>query len=195
MRFGLRELVFLMVLLSVPVASFIFVFKPRNEEIQRASREVEIKTAKLEQLHEVSSRIEDIGSAIAEWQRALEEVEGKLPDRQGIDVLLEEVWHLTVRNNLEVLATKTESVTTAGSYMELPLKIEMRGNFDGFYQFLLQLEQLQRITRIHQMKIARPGKNKKRNSRSEEQEFAEGGMEVEFTLSIFYESEDFNGAS
>ncbi|MCH8244120.1 MAG: hypothetical protein IH897_16140, partial [Planctomycetes bacterium] len=43
MRFGIRELIFLVVLLAVPVASWWYVFKPRNAEIQQAHREIEVK--------------------------------------------------------------------------------------------------------------------------------------------------------
>ena len=35
MRIGLREMIFLIVLLAVPVASFVYVFRPRNDEIRR----------------------------------------------------------------------------------------------------------------------------------------------------------------
>ena len=38
MRFGIRELIFLVVLLAVPVASWWYVFNPRNAEIQQALR-------------------------------------------------------------------------------------------------------------------------------------------------------------
>ena len=42
MRFGFRELIFLVVLLAVPVASWWYVFKPRNTEIAQARMEIEI---------------------------------------------------------------------------------------------------------------------------------------------------------
>ena len=88
MRFGLRELIFMIVLLSVPIASFVFVFKPRNDEIQQAKSEIEEKQYKLAQLKEVSTRIEDIGEAIQEWRGAVERIEAKLPSAQGIDEIL-----------------------------------------------------------------------------------------------------------
>jgi len=198
MKFGLRELVFLIVLLSVPVASFIFVFKPRNEEIRQASAEIENKTEKLEQLREVSRRIEDIGAAIEEWRSAVEEIEQKLPSEQGIEEILEQVWNLTKKNDLVILATHAEPAVPAAAYMELPLKIEMTGNFDGFYQFLLELEQLQRITRVHQIKIWRAdlAKKKGRPGSPEPEVLPRGAIDTEFVLSIYYESEaDAAGAA
>lgn len=198
MKFGLRELVFLIVLLSVPVASFVFVFKPRNEEIRQASNEIDHKTEKLEQLREVSRRIENIGVAIEEWRAAVEEIEQKLPSEQGIEDILEQVWNLTKKNKLVILSTHAEPAVPAATYMELPLKIEMTGNFDGFYQFLLELEQLQRITRVHQLKIWRAGLAKKKGRPGDpaETELPMGAIDTEFVLSIYYESEaDASGAA
>ena len=45
----------------------------------------------------------------------------------------------------------------AGLAHEQPLEIQIEGNFDGFYQFLLELETLPRITQIHQLKLERAG--------------------------------------
>lgn len=192
MRFGLRELIFLVVLLAVPVASFVFVFKPRNEEIRQAEREVEIKTAKLEQLREVSARIDDLGAAIQEWNGAIEMIEAKLPSEQGIESILDQVWTLAQENRLEIIGTHPESPVPAATYMELPLKYQMFGDFDGFYQFLLELEQLPRITRVHQLKIVRAGAGRLRTLRgpknAQGKELPEGTMEAEFVLSIYYES-------
>lgn len=191
MRFGLRELLFLVVLLSVPVASFIFVFKPRNEEIRQAAKEVETKTAKLDKLREISGRIENIGEAIEEWREAVRIVEGKLPSEQGIEEILEQVWNLTEKNNLTILSTQAEPAVPTATYMELPLKVEITGDFDAFYQFLLELEQLPRITRIHQLMITRVGygKSSRRAPKPKPDEvIPPGAMYAEFTLSIYYEA-------
>ncbi len=86
MRLGLREIIFLVVLLVVPVASYFYVFKPRNYEIYQAEREVEIKQAKLDKLREVADKIDDIGLAIEKGRAAIELVEAKLPSQQDVEV-------------------------------------------------------------------------------------------------------------
>ena len=66
--------------------------------------------------------------------------------------------------------------------MELPLKTVIEGNFDGFYQFLLDLESLPRITRVHQLKILKLGMGPRDN----DQITVGGAMRAEFTLSIYF---------
>ena len=94
------------------------------------------------------------------------------------------MWQLAAAARLAVKSVKSEAAVPAAGYMEQPLKVQMEGHFDGFYEFLLALENLPRITRIHQLKLERKVAN-----RSEE---AAGGMRADFTLSIYFEPTSLN---
>ena len=48
MQFGIRELIFLLLLLSLPVAAYVFVFEPRTEQIRDAQVEINTKRQKLQ---------------------------------------------------------------------------------------------------------------------------------------------------
>ena len=183
MRLGIRELIFLAVLLAVPLASYLYVFKPRNEEIGQAKREVEIKQAKLNQLREVSTRIEDIGIAIQQGQDAIQVIENKLPSEQDVEVILEDIWKLAKKERLSVKSVKSEKQVKYVTYMELPLRVTMEGSFNGFYQFLLDLEKLPRITRIRQLKIQRTSVSGGSGSSG-----GKGAIKTEFILSIYFVS-------
>ncbi len=183
MRFGPREVVFLIVLLVVPVASYFYVFKPRNHEIKQAQIEVENKQAKLDNLREVTEKIDDIGLAIDQGRAAIQLVEAKLPSARDVEVILEDVWELAASSRLTVKSIKSEKPVPAAGYMEQPLKISMEGRFDGFYTFLLALESLPRITRIHELKLDR----KKSGGRSGNDDDPSGVMKIEFVLSIYFE--------
>ena len=183
MRFGLRELIFMIVLLAVPVASWWYVFKPRNADIVQARMEIIIKQDKLDKLREVAKRIDDIGLAIERGRDAVELIEAKLPNQQQVDVILQNVWQIADQNRLTVKSIKSEKPVTAASYMEQPLKMKIEGRFNGFYQFLLELENLPRITRIHQMKMERM----KTENGSGSDSYDPGLMKAEFTLSIYFE--------
>ena len=183
MRFGFRELIFLVVLLAVPVASWWYVFKPRNSEIAQARMEIEIKQVKLDKLREVAKRIDDIGLAIEQGREAVELIEAKLPNRDQVEDILANVWQLAKRNHLSLKSVKSEKPVPATLYMEQPLRVSMTGRFDGFYQFLLEVENLSRITRVPRMKLERITETGGLN----DDEFDTGLMRAEFTLSIYFE--------
>ncbi|MFZ4750574.1 MAG: type 4a pilus biogenesis protein PilO [Phycisphaerales bacterium] len=179
---GMRDLAFVAVLIAVPIASYFFVFAPRNDEIAKARAEINAKNVRLENLRRLTSRIGDLGREIVEREEELERLNQKLPDREGVDRILEQVTQLAQKSNLAVRSVKGEKVVPAGMAMELPLKTTIEGNFDGFYQFLLDVEALPRITRVHSMKISKLGMGPRDNP----DEMVGGSMRAEFTLSIYF---------
>lgn len=182
MRFGLREFIFLIVLLAVPAVSLFYVFKPRNDEIGQALDEIKVKQTRLDKLAEVTSKIDDIGLAIEEGRESIALIEEKLPDQRDVEGIYEQIWQIATSNRLTVKSLKSEKPMPAGRYSEQPLKMLVEGSFDGFYQFLLELENLPRITRVHQLTLERMTARGAARS-----ELTPGAMSAEFVLSIYFE--------
>jgi len=185
MRFGLRELVFVIVLLAVPIASLFYVFKPRNAEIEAALGEIDRKEARLAQLAAVSQRIDDLDRAIEEGNEELARLDAMLPGREGVDAILDEFHVITARHGLTTRSIKTDREQSAAGYRELPLQVVLEGTFHAVYRFLVDLENIDRITKMHDLKInrapdqtARPGEAPpdSRNPR----------VRAEFTLGIYF---------
>jgi len=177
MRLGLRELLFLAVLFGIPLAAYQYVFQPRNEEINQAREEIARKRERLDQLTEATSRIDDLGAAIEEQQEAITIVEAKLPSEQNVDEVLRQAWKIARRHDLTIRTVEPKNRVPALQYMELPIEVKLAGNFDGFYEFLRDLEQLPRLTRIKEMRLKRLDDEN-------------GAMEASFVLSIYFEPID-----
>jgi len=184
MRFGVREFIFFLVLMAVPIASFFYVFKPHNERINKARSEIQVKQARLDRLAAITERLDDLSLAISKGEESIALIEQKLPDEEGVDDILEQVWQLAKRNNQTVKSIKSKNKVPAATFMELPLDMAMEGDFDGFYQFLVELEKLPRITRVHQLNVERLG----RRARGTNEEIRPGTARAEFTLSIYFET-------
>lgn len=178
MRFGIREVVFLLVLLAMPVAAWYWVFLPENQKIAEARREIIAKQAKLRQLEAATRQIADLSAEIDKLTEAIDVFEAKLPAEKEVEVILKEVWQLADKHGLKPRSVRTDKPIKSARYSELPLKMVIVGDFDGYYQFLLDLERLSRITRVHQMTLKKL------------KDADEGQMEASFTLSIFFEPQD-----
>ncbi|MCK4874010.1 MAG: type 4a pilus biogenesis protein PilO [Phycisphaerales bacterium] len=174
MRFGLREIVFFLVLLAVPAASFWFVFRPRNAEIQQAREEIREKQALLDELRDATSQTADLERANREIAQAIEVIEDKLPSHNEVEVILQDVWNVAKQCNLEPISVHTSDPKPIALAMELPLEMKIIGDFDGFYRFLLLVEQMPRITKMPQLEMKRTSQ-------------VNGFMEAKFTLSICFE--------
>ena len=177
MRFGLREFVFIVVLLTLPVAAYFFVFEPRNVQIAEALKEIEDKESKLAQLEAVTKDIDDLGEEIDKLTTAIEMFEQKLPAQREVEVVLKQVWEMAAQHNLIPKKIRTDKPVGAAQYAELPIQMTIVGDFDGFYSFLLDLEKMQRITRMPKMKLEKAKSND------------DGQMQAKVVLSIFFDSQ------
>ena len=177
MKFGIREFVLLLVLFAVPLASYWFVFRPQNTQIERAREEILLRREKLEKLKQESARRGTLEAATNEIAQRIESIEGRLPTNKELSAVVRQVSELAVDSGLDQPEIIAEKPVKAALYMEQPLKIEMTGDFRGFYKFLLELERLDRITRMPEMTVRRSDK-------------VDGHMVAEFTLSIYFQDEE-----
>lgn len=177
MRFGIREFVLLAILLAMPLSSYWLVFRPQNQEIEQAEREIEHKRAMLEKLQSATSRSETLEDANAEIASGIEAIEERLPSGKEIGTIVREVSRLALESGLEQPGM-TSGVPVKGSlYWEQPITMTLKGDFGGFYDFLLAIEQMPRITRIPTMEVIRSKDH-------------DGHLEATFTLSIYFEGEE-----
>ena len=178
MRFGLREALFFLLLLAVPVASYFLVFEPRNrhtEDVEQENREKQVKLDTLQQATATTG--DDLGAEIDRLREAIAVFERKLPAQRDFEVILREVAELAKQHNLLVKSLQTDKVILEAGFSKQPIRLEMSGDFDRFYSFMQDLERLERITKLPKMKLKR---NKKK-------EAMEGEIEAEVLLDIFFE--------
>lgn len=181
MRFGVRELLFLIVLLAMPMSSYWFVFKPQNEEIAQAKKEIEQKELMLEKLETATSEAQELAERIGEIEEGIRMVEGRLPSDKEVDKVLRQVSDLAKSNNLKVPRFKTLKTVQSAGFMEKPIELEMQGDFGDFYVFLLELERMERIIRVPQLTL----------ERSDDKD---GSLLAKFTLTVYFEGGEAEGA-
>lgn len=177
MRFGIRELVLLIVLMALPLSSWWLVFRPNNEKIEQAEQEIEHKKEMLEKLQTVTSRSDSLEAATAEIESGINAIEARLPTGREIDHIVRQVSALAVDSGLNQPGMISRPPVRGTLYMEQPIEMTLSGDFKGFYEFLLSLEQMPRITRMPGMQIERS-------------KDVDGHLQAEFILNIYFESED-----
>ena len=183
MKFGLREVVFLVILLAIPLGAWWFVFRPLNAHNTEMRREIAAKQEKLKALNRTTGTIGNLKKEIAALSKAVAFFESKLPSEKEIDKVLQEAWRLAEANKLitksiRTLDRKNSAFTTpASSHREQPIAVQLEGEFMGLYAFLQALENQPRIMRIRRMKLSKLAKA------------PQGRVRAEFTMSVFFEKE------
>ncbi|MCH2142749.1 MAG: type 4a pilus biogenesis protein PilO [Phycisphaerales bacterium] len=178
----LRQTGFVFTLVCIPVLSWVLVFQPQQQEIDRAIQEIDSRNTELEKVALLTRRIPDLEDALATAENLVTQIEAKLPPRRDVEVVLEQTWQIAERNGLTVRSFKTKPAVPSGLYMELPLEVSMSGPFEGFYRFLIDLEGLPRITRIAEMSIQESGMQ----LRGPGNELPPGSIAAQFVLSVYF---------
>ncbi len=176
MTSGLRKAVFFVLLLGVAFIGYQYMIKPANRHLAQAKGRVQMKMAKLAEFEQASSATEDLAKQLDELQEAINFFESKLPPTDQIHEVLEQVTIIAQKQGLKPKTIRTLSKKDNSGYIEQPLKIELEGNFNSFYSFLLELERLPRIMKVRELKL-----NKQRDG--------EGQVAAEFIVSIFFQNE------
>jgi type IV pilus assembly protein PilO len=182
MKFGIREIIFIVVMLGLLGCSYFLVLTKAQQKVQAQERKIEEKQKALADLERATAGVADIDRRVADLQEAIKFFEKKLPQEREMDLILKEVWQMAEQNHLTTKTIRTMKSIRSSSYSEQPIEMNLAGDFSGFYEFMLQLERLPRLTRVQNLTLD------KINGQ-------EGGMEAKVLLSIFFEPETGTTAS
>ena len=174
MKLGLREFLFVALILGLLGCAWHFGFRRMAEKQAAKQAQVRQKEAVLENLRAATAAAGNVAKKTEELKQAVAFFEGKLPPEKEIDKVLREVWQTAEANRLRTEAFKTLRPGREANYSEQPIHMKLTGDFDGFYQFLLQLEKLPRITRVTKMDLSKI-------------DARDGEMQADVTMSIFFE--------
>jgi type IV pilus assembly protein PilO len=171
---GMRKWMYIVALVGVPLASFFLVFQPQNREIERAKTEIQLKRTMLDKVREETARSADLKRSNEKIGEAIKSIEARLPSDKEMDLVLRDVAEIASRCGLKLpIFKRGEKPLPAGQALEQPLEVQITGDFDGFYKFLLELENLPRIVRIPDLKLSRADEG-------------DGHMQADLTLSVYY---------
>jgi len=173
---GFRKAVFFVLLVGVSVVGYEYMIKPANRHLAEAKQSLQAKLDKLAEFeHEQASAAAEGLTKQEQLQEAVEFFESKLPPTNEIDKVLRDVTVIAEKEGLKPKTIRTLRKKDNSGYIEQPLKMELVGNFNSFYSFLLELEKLPRIMRIRELELKKQTKG-------------EGRIAANFIVSIFFQS-------
>jgi len=133
-----------------------FSYLPKREEIQTLTGDYQ----KLAQELEIAKRR---ASQLGKYKAEMKEVEAKfeiakqaLPDSEEIPALLTSISHAGQDSRLEFLLFKPEKEEPQGFYAEIPVAIEVVGEYHDTAIFYQKVSHLSRIVNIKDVQITTP---------------------------------------
>lgn len=172
---GFRKTVFFILLIGTIIVGYHYMIKPANRYLVEKKHQRDVKKAKLHELRQIKAAAKNsLSSRLTQVEEAIEFFESRLPPSSEIDRVLHDVTVIAQKQGLKPKTIRTLETKDNAGYVEQPLKMELEGNFNSFYSFLLELEKLPRITRIRQLQLDKQKEN-------------EGQVIADFIVSIFFQ--------
>jgi Tfp pilus assembly protein PilO len=153
-------------------AHFLFV-RPANRQRDALQEDTARKQAAAASFDRSADSFRALGGKVDALRPALALFDSRLSAGGDTNKVLEEIWRLADANSLQTRTVKTPSDRRTESFREQEIELSLSGNFSGFYQFLLKLEDMNRIVRIRKLNL------KKSAAR-------EGQVQADLTLSVFF---------
>ena len=172
---GLRKAVFFVLVLGVALIAYRYMIKPANKHLAQARARVQSKLNKLEEFEKATTAAKDLSQQLGQLEEAIAFFESKLPPTSEIHKVLKNVTVIAQKQGLAPKTIKTLEKKDNSGYVEQPLKMQLVGNFNSFYSFLLELEKLPRIMKIRELKL-------------DKQRDKEGQIDSVFVVSIFFQN-------
>lgn len=173
MNSSMRHLIFFVLIVGMAYVSWAYMIKPANQYLTEERAKMEIQKSKLNELENATVAAEDLSSQLKKIEEAIQVFESKLPPSSEIHTVLENVTLIAQRHGLTPKTIRTLNNENNRGYIEQPLEMELDGNFNSYYAFLLELEKLDRITKIRELKLKKT--------------LQEGQTEAKFIMSIFFQ--------
>ena len=151
----LRILLTAVALVAVAALAGVFVAYPLLKQTSADLETIQQRRAELVKLEQVVRRIVDVKKEIDRLETALAFFHDRLPEEREIDVILREVWLIADSRGLTPRRIQTSKPEQQDQYKSQPITMTLEGGFDRFYEFLIGLERLPRITKVRQMQITK----------------------------------------
>ena len=149
-----------------------FSYLPKREEIKTLTGEYQ----KLAQELAVAKRR---ASQLGKYKAEMKEVEAKfevakqaLPDSEEIPTLLTSISHAGQDSGLEFLLFKPEAEEPQGFYAEIPVAIEVVGEYHDTAIFFQKVSHLSRIVNIKDVQISTPAQIKRNMTEEDKNELS-----------------------
>ncbi len=176
MSSSIRKIVFFVLLVGLAVVGYHFMIKPANQHLAESKQRVEAKLAKLAEFEKATNAAKDLNKQLAQLRDAIDFFESKLPPTSEIHKVLEQITVIAQKQGLKPKTIRTLARKNNNGYIEQPLRMQLEGNFNAFYSFLLEMEKLPRIMKIRKLELKKIKE-------------AEGDISADCVLSIFFQNQ------
>jgi Tfp pilus assembly protein PilO len=160
-------------MLTMVVGFYLFGYRPASMRMASMRQEIEIKQRELKDIQQRTQIRPLVEQTVNERRRKLERFDKKLPKQQDFGAFYNDITFLGRQSALSKCSVEPAAVPQRNDrFVELPIDLRFEGNFLNVFSFLRQIDQMQRLTRVQNLKVTSKGNA--------------GQVEVQLSMNIYY---------
>lgn len=139
------------------VVLFLFIL-PKHREIKSVEQKIAAQENEIAKNQAKAARLPELTLENERLRMRLAELKLQLPEEKEVSTLLKQVSDLCIGAGLKIVLWKPEQRKThpSGIVYEIPVKVELAGNYHSLGYFFSSLTRLNRIVNISDIKVSDP---------------------------------------
>lgn len=135
---------------TIVVLFVVFLIMPAFEERGRLVSEVEKQNNEIQTAQKNAAKLSALVAENERLKNKLLELQMQLPEEREVSGLLKQVSELGIKSGLQIISWKPRAkvVHPSKEVYEIPVDVEMRGNYHKFGQFFSNITKLNRVVNI-----------------------------------------------
>jgi len=151
----IKGLVIIMVFSAVVVLGWYFDWQDQAQNLERVQAQEQQLRTEFRTKQARAANIEEFEQMLEDMQSSLETRLRELPSRMEVPALLVDISQAGLAAGLEFDLFRPGSTVRRDFYAELPIQIQVKGNYHQFGRFISDVANLPRIVTLHNVNITR----------------------------------------
>jgi type IV pilus assembly protein PilO len=141
----------------IALGIFLFIV-PKNKEIKTLEIKISAQENEIAKDQAKTSKLPELTLENEKLRKRLNELKQQLPEEKEVSTLLKQVSDLCIRAGLKIGLWKPEPKKThpSGIVYEIPVRVELLGNYHNLGYFFSSLTKLNRIVNVSDIRLTDP---------------------------------------
>lgn len=135
---------------------YFLIFTDQQEQIKRLDKQLATLETELQEKQEIAGNLSKFRKRVEFLQQKLEEKKKNLPDDSNLDQLLKTLNELSEKSDMRITKFTPQAEVGRNFYAEIPVKMEIEGNYHEIATFFDKVSKEERIINISGIELGKP---------------------------------------
>jgi len=148
-----RNMIFAGVFMLLAIVFYFAIYLPVNEEIARTSNEIDSLQSRLTATRAQIGKMNEVETSLKDVEEKFQAILALLPEQREIPSLLKNITITGRGAGLDFVLFSPQPEEIKGFYIEIPVAIEVQGNFNEVLTFFDEVGRMERIVTISEVNM------------------------------------------